>query len=356
VLPGQGGALDILAWLAEERPDYVLAPMGVAWDGARAQPWFIERYRELAVWRSTAQPDQALRLYGYSPSPFDRGERVAVETQFESDLVVLTAYRMDGPHVAPDEPLHVTLEWGDVPGQTYGGLHTRVKLVEASTGRIWARSEVRLEPRGLLPWDDGARLAARYLLDPPDELPQGAYYVTVGLEEPTGRQVPIVGRDELELRLATVARPPDVSGVPIPMDHAVSYMFGSAGEVALIGYDAPERVAPGDVLRVALLFEARSSVPESYSVFVHLLADDGTLVAQDDGVPVFGFYPTDGWAAGDYIRDQHTLALPRELSRGDYALSVGLYVPETDERWHVVDAAGQALPEARVMLRSVRVR
>ena len=355
-LPGEGGALDILAWLAEERPDYLLAPRGVAWDGARAQPWFIERYRELAVWQPAIQPDEALTLFGYSPSPFDAGERVPMETQFESEAVVLTAYRLDGPHVAPDEPLHVTLEWDAVPGQSYGGLRTRVSLVEVSTGLMWARSDVRLEPRGLLPWDDGARLAARYLLDPPDDLPQGTYYVTVALEEPTGRRVPLAGREETDLRIAVVERPPDVSRAPIATGYAANYTFGTVGEVALIGYDVPDRVAPGDALRVALLFKASSPVVESYSVFVHLLTDDGTLVTQDDGVPVFGFYPTDDWVPGDYVRDQRLLVLPEELGRGDYAISVGLYRPETRERWHVADAAGEALPDARVLLHTVKVR
>jgi hypothetical protein len=352
-------ALELLAALGAERPDYVVAATGVAWDGVRVQPWFSERYRGLAAWRSTAQPDEALWLFGYQPSPFDHGTRLPVELRFDSRSVALQAFRVSSPRVAPEQPLYVTLYWEGTPGYDVSGLRTRLELVEVATETIWVDSATRLATDRLaaLPGEEG--LATRYRLDPPVDLPQGAYRVTVRLEEPNGRHVPVIGQPETGLSLIVIERPPDVSPVPILMDHAAHTTFGApgaAGAIVLSGYDAPDRVAPGELIRVALLWTATGPITESYSVFVHLLSADGTLVTQDDGVPVFGFYPTEGWAPGNYIRDQYALELPEEVNRGDYTLSVGLYLPASGDRLPVVDAKGRALSEDRVMLATVRVR
>ena len=352
-------AHQVLAELDAGRPDYVVAAGGVAWDGVRAQPWFIDRYRQLAAWQPTTRPDDRLVLFGYRTSPFDRGERVPVSARFESEAVALHAFRLSSVRVTAGEPLYVTLTWVGSPGYDVQALRTRLQLVEIATDMVWAQAGARLGAYGTdLPDADG-RLTGGYQLDLPDDLPQGAYRLTVQLEEPSGRFVPVVGQAETALPLAIVERPPDVSRVPLGMDHTVSYTFGlpeAAHAIVLSGYDAPDRVAPGDTLRVALLWSATRPIADSYTVFVHLLAEDGSLVAQDDGVPVFGFYPTDTWVPGDYVRDQHLLELPAGMTRGDYALSVGLYLPAGGDRLAVVDDGGNALPEERVPLHVVRVR
>jgi hypothetical protein len=74
-----------------------------------------------------------------------------------------------------------------------------------------------------------------------------------------------------------------------------------------------------------------------YSVFVHLLNAEGTLVAQHDGPPGAGYASTTTWQAGQEIADHHSLLLPADLATGDYTLVVGLYDPMTGERLTLAD-------------------
>ncbi len=56
-----------------------------------------------------------------------------------------------------------------------------------------------------------------------------------------------------------------------------------------------EPLPPGANLRVTLLWRADTAVPDSYTAFIHLLAADGRLLAQHDGIPAQGTRPTPTW-------------------------------------------------------------
>ncbi len=66
------------------------------------------------------------------------------------------------------------------------------------------------------------------------------------------------------------------------------------------------------------------------TTFVHL--GDPTLppVAQADGAPRNGFYPTHLWAAGEVFTDTYTIMLPED--NGRYPLHIGFYDPATGSR------------------------
>ncbi|MGB3717605.1 MAG: hypothetical protein WA996_24525, partial [Candidatus Promineifilaceae bacterium] len=42
--------------------------------------------------------------------------------------------------------------------------------------------------------------------------------------------------------------------------------------------------------------------------------------------------PTTGWIEGEYIIDEHVLAIPADLPPGDYLLLIGLYDAENLQR------------------------
>jgi hypothetical protein len=88
-------------------------------------------------------------------------------------------------------------------------------------------------------------------------------------------------------------------------------------------------VGPESAVVVTLLWEGTAEIPENYTVFVHLLADDGTLIAQHDGVPMFGTRPTTTWQPGELLLDRHELVLPAQGMNGEGRLVVGLYQSET---------------------------
>jgi hypothetical protein len=104
---------------------------------------------------------------------------------------------------------------------------------------------------------------------------------------------------------------------------------------------------PGAVVQVTLLWEGRAAMARDYTGFVHLVGDDGRLLAQHDGVPVFGSRPTSTWAAGDLVLDRHEVAVPDGAVAQQGALLVGLYASDTIVR--------VPLPDGRDALDALRV-
>lgn len=114
-----------------------------------------------------------------------------------------------------------------------------------------------------------------------------------------------------------------------------------ADGVALRGYDlAPAVAAPGEVITLTLYWETRETPSADYHVFVHMLGDGPEPVAQGDGPPLLGDYPTTMWAPAETIADPHPVALPADLPPGQYRLLVGMYNLETLARLARLDGAG----------------
>jgi hypothetical protein len=60
---------------------------------------------------------------------------------------------------------------------------------------------------------------------------------------------------------------------------------------------------------------------EDLSVFVHLLDENGSLLAQaDQAAPVYGWRPLTTWAAGEVVRDVYPLPRPANAARIQYGL------------------------------------
>jgi hypothetical protein len=87
-------------------------------------------------------------------------------------------------------------------------------------------------------------------------------------------------------------------------------------------------------------------VDSDYTVFIHALDADGQLIAQFDGPPMNGLYPTDAWLPGQIVADTHAVRLPRSV----HSLAVGLYDAQSLTRLPVTDADGQALPNDAIIL------
>lgn len=95
---------------------------------------------------------------------------------------------------------------------------------------------------------------------------------------------------------------------------------------------------PGSELPVVLLWQADTPPRFDLTVFIHLLAGDGRLVAQSDAFPTWLTpAPTSRWPAGQPQLDGHRLSLPADLPPGLYSLEVGLYRSGTLERQALVD-------------------
>jgi hypothetical protein len=185
-------------------------------------------------------------------------------------------------------------------------------------------------------WPSDAIAIGRYRFQLGPHLPPGPYTVRVELLD-AGRSATI---GHLNVQpLPRVFEPPET------MDQPLDVRFGES--FALLGYDLTQEQ---DTLRVTLHWQATRRPEKSYKIFVHLFDPiTGTIVAQHDAVPHDWTYPTTWWETGEVVTDAVTLSL-EQMPAGEYALAVGMYLPESGERLAVFDEAGQGDLEGRLVL------
>ncbi|MDO8670217.1 MAG: hypothetical protein Q7O66_02160, partial [Dehalococcoidia bacterium] len=90
-------------------------------------------------------------------------------------------------------------------------------------------------------------------------------------------------------------------------------------------------------LAVTLYWRAQEAIDKDYTVFAHLLDSKGVIVAQHDGMPNNGLYPTSSWEPGDQIVDRHVIDLPPRLASDSYQLRIGMYDAATGSRVDIIE-------------------
>lgn len=153
------------------------------------------------------------------------------------------------------------------------------------------------------------------------------YQLQVGLfDAETGERLSATHSD------GSPADPPVVAGLNIvPAElvvttptYATNVTVGNA--IVLRGYDVPRTAAPGETISVTLHWEVRDAPGVPLTAFVHLWRPgDNAPLAQHDGVPRQGWYPTTVWQRKDSVPDTHLLAIPDDMPPGTYPLWAGLY-------------------------------
>jgi hypothetical protein len=125
--------------------------------------------------------------------------------------------------------------------------------------------------------------------------------------------------------------------------------------IRLLGYALnSQRVAPGGTLLLTLYWRAMAPIQERYTVFTHLLDEEGQIQAQMDSEPQGGGLPTDRWAVGEVITDNYALTVA-ETTSGRHELEVGMYLLETLDRLPIRDADTGTLLGDRVLLEPIEV-
>ena len=115
------------------------------------------------------------------------------------------------------------------------------------------------------------------------------------------------------------------------------------GSVELVSAQIePTRAKPGGSLKVSLAWRALRRLTEDFTVFVHLRDEAGQTVAQKDGQPGGGSFPTLWWQAEDTILDECVLALPKEVAPGEYRVVVGMYRLATLKRLEMMAGGRRA--------------
>ena len=106
------------------------------------------------------------------------------------------------------------------------------------------------------------------------------------------------------------------------------------GPVQLLDYDVVPAWQAGRTYHLTLRWSMAQQVEKDYQVFVHLRdPQTGQNVAQADGPPLDGWYPTSWWAAAEVVVDRRTFSLPDDVPAGRYNLVVGFYDLATGQRF-----------------------
>jgi hypothetical protein len=137
--------------------------------------------------------------------------------------------------------------------------------------------------------------------------------------------------DYAQLILYSTVGAPD----PVHASQPVGLQLGDS--VLLAGFDLTNNrlakvFARGSDAQLSLLWQARKTMSQNYTVFVQLLAPDGHLVWQSDRQPVNGARPTSGWNANELVRDNYGFVVSAEWPAGSYRLIAGMYEPPSLKR------------------------
>ena len=130
--------------------------------------------------------------------------------------------------------------------------------------------------------------------------------------------------------------------VPAPAQIASPVVF--ADSISLLGAHV-ETDDQSAQTRITLWWEALRELEQDHTVFVHVVDRDGNMVANGDGPPLQGGFPTSLWQTGDGVADEHVVVLPKDLPAGEYAIQVGWYDPTSGQRLATSQGDSYVLPD-----------
>ena len=282
-----------------------------------------------------------------SPPPADA---LPIQRPMDADLgdeVRFLGYTLGQEASQPGGELPLVLFW-QARSDVSKDYRSFIQL-QGPDGRLWPLQDVP-PLAGLYPtsrWTSGQLLRDPRDLTIPGDAPSGTYRLLASLYDPsTNARLPIKGVESVDASL--ILGPVEILGrsrtyqAPAP-EVAQVVTFGDAAR--LLGYrlEAPEEVLTGDEIGLVLYWQALGEAEASYSVFVHLLDEEGIFRGQGDGIPCGGGCPTTGWAQGEYLTDEHRILADAADAQRICHFEIGLYDPATGARLPAADEAGRPL-------------
>ena len=207
-------------------------------------------------------------------------------------------------------------------------------------------------------WEPDIRYSDRWAMTLPETLTPGRYRLEIGLYHlETGDRLPPTqgpGRLPADTLILDFLNIPDGQATH-PPDALLSAELGGAIRLQGISPDLSAiTVHPGDDLALTLHWQAITPTAEAYTLFVHLVDERGTIIAQYDGEPQGGFYPTSFWDPGETLEDRIELSLPADSVPGTYKVVAGLYRWATGDR--LGTTGGESAPGDVIQLGVLNVR
>jgi 4-amino-4-deoxy-L-arabinose transferase-like glycosyltransferase len=130
-----------------------------------------------------------------------------------------------------------------------------------------------------------------------------------------------------------------------------------AHKVKLLGYTIDNwAVEAGDALHLTLYWQTQQRMERIYKVFTHLLDKEENMWGQKDEIAWGWFHPTTDWLPGEVIVLEFEIPVSADAPPGEYAIEIGMYDRETQERLPVFDEAGNRLGDRILLNKKPAVR
>lgn len=276
----------------------------------------------------------------------------------------LLGYRIEPQHLTAGDPIEVSLVWRAL-ATTPNNYVVSIHLVDSD---LQSRALVNTHPgNGNYPtsrWQPGDIFRESYILhwaeSPWDDLPQAAS-IKVAMHcarseivsetyleavDPLGNPV----GDAVYLgQLKVVPRDWHTAAVPAS---ELRFTFGDEIGLVDIAFDPPKRLRGQDLTLIMDLQALKQPVTD-YTVFAHIVDQEGNQVGGNDAPLTNGHYPSNLWDPDEQVVHRHAVRIPLALAPGAYRLRLGLYDPVTGARLPLQDDTGTAVPYVELPLLSV---
>ncbi|MCW5850645.1 MAG: phospholipid carrier-dependent glycosyltransferase [Anaerolineae bacterium] len=284
-------------------------------------------------------------IVGRNPTPTTPDIPHPQLVNFSGAGVQLLGHGLTMQTIRPGDTLAVPLWWRATGAVSVSLVQMDLRDVRGQSQEVTPSAPLAV-PLATLAWQPGEVFRGLARLTVPPGLPTGPAQVELNVRGAGGRLVlpapAVLG--QVWVRGTRLTEPPK------PPQRAVDFQVGDLAR--LIGYDALP-VKPGESLPLTLYWQASGPAPTAYSVFVHLLRPDDTILTQVDRAPGLGQYPTNTWRAGEVVVDPYTLDVPLDTPPGHYQVAVGWYTSQG--RAPIRDGQDQPVPADRILL-DVEVR
>lgn len=265
--------------------------------------------------------------------------------------IVLLGWNGDLGQLATGAQHSVDLLWKST-SQDRGNLQMTLSLENPGFSRSLGEQELaRGYPSGL--WQNGELVRGQVMFVVPADIPDANYTLILRVRDSSQQGFLDIYEGWLPHGASYTLSDVRVVG------RAHSYQLPKIGHtqsvdydnrIRLLGYDLPStKLNSGDNLHITLDWQAQSLMQTSYKFFVHVIDEQGQLIAQHDSFPGANSLPTTGWLPGEIVQDSFEVLLPASTPSGLYRIEVGFYDPVSGSRLNIAGVTGSTALDHAVL-------
>jgi len=240
--------------------------------------------------------------------------------------VRLRGYQLSPEEVEAGEAIAVTLYWSQISKQISKSQISKSQIsksTKAVVQLVLPAAHLFQVPYVIAEDEAPYEATTVHRLEIPAESVRGIYFVSVGLRDDDGEVAALSeGGEPLDILC--------LSPIRLRSRGTEEQGSGGAGEqggIILVKAEAEQERA--ELVRANLVWQTAEQVLANYGTSLRLKDAEGYTVASIDAQPLYGFYPTSLWQAGELVYDRRWLPLPEGTPPGDYSLEVVLYEVRT---------------------------